>query len=351
MFFLILSGTVLFVIFCFLFLTADENLSKALINCLVEVKEEEILKTQIDLNLLAAEVKREMDRDGKAEKKKLREAKKLVAKKKQVEKQKKIIEKKKISLFDMIPIAGYRIVQLFKMDIQTPMIKKLFGKCIQFKEKKQAMNYSVFLIASLFGNLLFGAMLGLIVLGLAVDSGMGARGGILAFAVFFIFAVLGYLPYDSVNATIAKRVVEIGDDFPQVVSKITLLTVAGMEVSHAWKLTSESGRGTLYQEMERVNLDLENNVPIVEAYSRFLRRCNNSYTTKLATAIIQNVSKGNSEIVSLFKNLNSESWLEHKHNARRKGEKIQGKLAFPTMLLFIGIIIMIVVPAMSGFNF
>lgn len=109
--------------------------------------------------------------------------------------------------------------------------------------------------------------------------------------------------------------------------------------------------GTLYEEMGRVLLDFNNNVSPVEAYSRFIDKCSNPYTTKLATAIIQNTSKGNSEIVKLFRQLNDESWLEHKHNARRMGEKIQSKLLLPTMLMFGGILILIIVPVMSGFSF
>ncbi len=96
---------------------------------------------------------------------------------------------------------------------------------------------------------------------------------------------------------------------------------------------------------------MEHNEPPSEAYSRFITRCSNPYTTKLATAIIQNISKGNAEIVSLFRTLNDESWMEHKHNARRMGEKIQSKLLIPTLLMFGGIMILIIVPVMSGFNF
>ena len=168
---------------------------------------------------------------------------------------------------------------------------------------------------------------------------------------FAVFALIGYLPYDSVSQIVTKRQEDISRQFPQVMSKLTLLTVAGMEVSQAWKLASVSGTGTLYEEMNRVLLDFDNNVSPVEAYSRFITKCNNLYTTKLATAIIQNTSKGNSEIVSLFRQLNDESWLEHKHDARRMGEKIQSKLLLPTMLMFAGIIILIIVPVMSGFNF
>ncbi len=351
MVFLIVTASLLFLIFCWLLLTADGNLLKALVNCNREVQEETIVRTQIELNLLVEQVRQEIDRDGKAEKKKIAEGKKLSKKLKNAKKRQEKLKKGKINPIDIIPLAGYRFVQLMKMDITTPIIKKLYGKCIQFKEKKEAMNYSVFLVASFMGNILIGMTTGMIALTVTVGSDMGFRSVLVSVGTMGLFAFWGYLPFDAVNAVIAKRAAEISEEFPQVVSKITLLSVAGMEVNRAWKLASSSGRGTLYQEMQRVNIDLDNNVPPIEAYSKFLRRCNNNYTTKLATAIIQNISKGNSEIVSLFRRLNAESWLEYKHDARRKGEKIQGKLAFPTMLLFIGIIIMIIVPAMSGFNF
>ncbi|MCD7807505.1 MAG: secretion protein F, partial [Lachnospiraceae bacterium] len=76
-----------------------------------------------------------------------------------------------------------------------------------------------------------------------------------------------------------------------------------------------------------------------------------SYTNKLATAILQNSTKGNAEIVELFRTMNEESWSEHKHNARRQSEKIQSKLMLPTLLMFGGILILIIVPIVTGFNF
>ncbi|MCR5330118.1 MAG: hypothetical protein K6E62_02890 [Lachnospiraceae bacterium] len=348
---LILLATAAFIVFVYLFMTANDNLTTALINCNIENQEEIVLKSQIELNMLLEAIKREKERDGKADKKKIKKGRRVKAKIDSAQKLRASYEKGKISVLDIIPLAGYRLIQMLGWDSSTPMVKNLFNKCIQYKEKKEAMNYTVYLIATLFGDLLFGFVVGMIGLVIAMGAGLGGRSVIVALLGIGIFGFMGYLPYDAVNTTITKRKEEIEDEFPQVVSKVTLLTVAGMEVSRAWKLASASGTGTLYEEMNRVNIDLENNVPPVEAYSKFLRRCNNTYTTKLATAIIQNTQKGNSEIVSLFKSLNNESWLEHKHNARRKGEKIQGKLTFPTMLLFLGIIIMIMVPAMSGFNF
>lgn len=257
----------------------------------------------------------------------------------------------KLNVLDTVPLAGYRLIQVLTWDATNDLVKKLNQKCMQFKEKKEAIHYTYYLLATLIGNIILG-MAGLfagIAIGLAMNMGM--RSFLIGIVIFVIFGLLGYIPYDSVNAVVSKRQEDIEREFPQVISKMTLLTVAGMEVSQAWRLASASGEGTLYKEMKRVLVDFDNNVSPVEAYSKFISRCSNTYTTKLATAIIQNISKGNSEIVTLFRQLNDESWLEHKHNARRMGEKIQSKLLLPTMLMFGGIIILIIVPVMSGFNF
>ena len=321
---------------------------RTLLVCCKEIQVETIKKNQIAMQLLAEEMKRtgtledkKKLRQGKAYQKKNEEAGKLLEK----------LEQDKISALDLIPLAGYRLMQLWGWDSTNDVIKRLNRQCVQFKEKKEAMNYTYYLLGSLIGHFLLGFTAFFAALGLGLAMNMGARSLVMAGALLAVFALLGYLPYDSVNATITKRREEIERQFPQAVSKMTLLTVAGMEVNQAWKLTCKSGTGVLYEEMNRVLIDLNHNVPPSEAYSRFITRCNNPYATKLATAIIQNISKGNSEIVALFRTLNDESWMEHKHSARRMGEKIQSKLLIPTLLMFGGILILIIVPVMSGFNF
>lgn len=341
-------ASVLFGLFTWLFLSAGDNIVGALLVCCKEIQVETIKKNQIAMQLLAEEMKRtgtledkKKLRQGKAYQKKNEEAGKLLEK----------LEQDKISALDLIPLAGYRLMQLWGWDSTNDIIKRLNRQCVQFKEKKEAMNYTYYLLGSLIGHFLLGFTAFFAALGLGLAMNMGARSLVMAGALLAVFALLGYLPYDSVNATITKRREEIERQFPQAVSKMTLLTVAGMEVNQAWKLTCKSGTGVLYEEMNRVLIDLNHNVPPSEAYSRFITRCNNPYATKLATAIIQNISKGNSEIVALFRTLNDESWMEHKHSARRMGEKIQSKLLIPTLLMFGGILILIIVPVMSGFNF
>jgi tight adherence protein C len=328
-------------------MTARDEVTSMMLNCCIEIQTEKIENIQQEIKLFVEEVKRAGTSGDKKQKDK---AKKL---KKKLEEEKKLFEKYengKIVGIDMIPVAGYKLMQLLKWDSSNQTVKKLYQKCCQFKEKKEAIHYTYYLLGALFGYAILGMGAFFVILGITLTMGLGTRAVIVAGVVLIALLLMGYIPYDNVNAVVTKRKESIENEFPKAVSKMALLTVAGMEVNQAWKLTCESGKGTLYDEMRRVIRDLDNNVSPVEAYSKFITRCDNKYTTKLATSIIQNISKGNSEIAALFKSLNDESWMEHKHNARRMGEKIQSKLLIPTILMFIGILILVMVPVMSGFD-
>lgn len=341
-------GTVTFAAFLYLFISADDGISNMMLESCMETQSEEIKTVRMAMERLAEKAKKT---GGINDKKIRKKAQKL---KKRYDSAGKLLEtyqNGKISGLDMIPIVGYRLMQLLKWDSTSKTVKNLYKKCCRFQEKKEAMHRTYYLLGALFGYLFIGAGAFFVLLSIALSLGMGARGALIAVGALVLFGVLGYVPYDSVSSTVLKREEEIGNAFPQVVSKLALLTVAGMEVNQAWKITSKSGEGTLYDEMNRVMTDLYNNVSPVEAYAKFIQRCDNKYTTKLGTSIIQNTSKGNSEIVRLFKSLNDESWMEHKHSARRMGEKIQSKLMIPTILMFIGILILVVVPVTSGFGF
>lgn len=342
-----LLSTICFLFFAFLFLTAGNSIVGALTNCYREVEVENVKKTQWELECLVENMKQTKDTNNK---KKIQQGRDYQKKIKESKKRIGDLQGGKVGVIDLIPVAGYRMIQLLGWDSTSPTIKNMYNKCIQFKEKKEAMNYTYYLVGSLIGYVLLGLCVSSAALGLALARGMGTSAIVVGAAFLIVTVMLGYLPYDSVNSIITKRAEEIENEFPQVVSKMALLTVAGMEVNQAWKLTCRSGKGTLYEEMRRVLVELDNNVPPTEAYSKFITRCNNNYTTKLATAIIQNASKGNSEIVQVFRRLNDESWMEHRHNARRKGEQISSKLLVPTILMFVGILILVIVPVVGGFN-
>ncbi|MDR2665401.1 MAG: pilus assembly protein TadC, partial [Oscillospiraceae bacterium] len=69
---------------------------------------------------------------------------------------------------------------------------------------------------------------------------------------------------------------------------------------------------------------------------------------KFASTLIQGHIKGNSELAYMLKEQSREVWSDRRHNVRRQGEKAAGKLLVPITVMFIGILIMIVVPIFAG---
>jgi tight adherence protein C len=165
--------------------------------------------------------------------------------------------------------------------------------------------------------------------------------------VFFgiLLIVCAYLYYDMQITDISDaRRDDIERDWADVVSKLTLLINAGMIMSEAWVKVSETGDSALYKEMRTAVLDMRNGVPDREAYMSFADRCMNVKVKKIMSAIVQNIDKGNSELVGYLKGQNSICWEEKKQYVKTKGEEASGKLLLPICIMFIGILIMVVVP-------
>ena len=137
---------------------------------------------------------------------------------------------------------------------------------------------------------------------------------------------------------------------PQMLSKLTLLVNSGMVVREAWKKVADGGERELYKEMQLTVQEMENGIAELEAYRNFADRCAIKQIRRFASTMIQNMQKGNSEISYFLKELSDEMWEEKKHLVKRKGEAANSKLLIPTAMIFIGILIMIMVPAFLNIN-
>ena len=167
-----------------------------------------------------------------------------------------------------------------------------------------------------------------------------------------LFVLIGYQYYDKEILNITEqRDDEVERDFADIISKLTLLINAGMIVSDAWAKVSETGDSTIYKEMKNSVIDIQNGMSSEEAYMRFADRCMSTKIKKIMAAIIQNNSKGNSELVDYLLEQTSICWEDKKQYLKIQGEKASGKLLLPIVIMFVGIIIMIVVPIFGNMSF
>jgi tight adherence protein C len=132
-----------------------------------------------------------------------------------------------------------------------------------------------------------------------------------------------------------------------VVNKLTLLINAGMTVSKAWeKTTVESGKSTpLYAELNCMLQDIRAGMPEHKAYEEFAKRCRVPVITRFISVILQNIRKGNAELVPILRVFAAECWELRKNTARKYGEEASTRMLLPMMLMFIAILIIVAMPA------
>lgn len=169
------------------------------------------------------------------------------------------------------------------------------------------------------------------------------------YAVFSTVLILiaFYLPDIELKERIKKRRLMIQIDFPEFLNKLTLLINAGMTVSKAWeKIALDNTRDRpLYEELNLTLSYIAAGIPEQQAYEDFAKRCGIPEVTRSISVILQNLRKGNAQLVSMLRLQAGECWDMRKNTAKKLGEEASTKMLLPLMLMFLSILIIVTAPA------
>lgn len=177
----------------------------------------------------------------------------------------------------------------------------------------------------------------------------GLANSMAAMLVMVMFAAVAYYYFGTVTEKkILKRSEEMLSDFSNVVSKLALLTNAGMIMREAWEEVAYTGESTLYKEMQKAVDEMNNGVSEVDALFNFGTRCIIPEIKKFTSTIVQGMIKGNSELIYMLQEQSKEVWAAKKQNVKRQGEKAASKLLIPILIMFVGILIMILIPIFTN---
>lgn len=181
----------------------------------------------------------------------------------------------------------------------------------------------------------------------------GSADGLVLTAVAIITPVaIPFLVDSSLDGDIKKRRLSIQMEFPEFVNKLTLLVNAGMTISKAWeKIINENKRKhILYDEMRYALAQIKAGKPEGMAYEEFARRCHVKEVTKFVSVIVMNLKRGGSEVVPVLREQGNECWEMRKNAAKELGEQAGTKILFPMMIMFLGIVLIVVTPAILSMS-
>ena len=161
----------------------------------------------------------------------------------------------------------------------------------------------------------------------------------------------------DLDKEVAKREREMLLDYPEIVSKLTLLIGAGLTLRAAFEKVAMDYKNRTYgrtsfacEEMLITVYRLRSGVSEYEAYLDFGRRCAVKRYTKLGALFSQNIKKGSLGLLSELEAEVRDAFEERKANARKRGEEAGTLLLLPMALMLAVVMIIIIVPAFMAFS-
>lgn len=236
---------------------------------------------------------------------------------------------------------GFGSMKIFRVNLRTEKGRNKQKKISEVYGEKYAEFYHYCIVGGQITYTLTIAPMGLLI---------GAITNDVTFAVLTLAATAAIVVYVDmdVNNAIERKRDEILSDYPEVLSKLTLLVNAGLVIREAWTKVAYTSDRALYKEMRLASEEMNNGVSELDAIYNFSQRCAVKEIRKFASILSQNIQKGGSELTMNLRYMNKESWEDKKHRAKRKGETAGSKLMLPLLIMFIGILLMVIVPIFTN---
>ena len=147
------------------------------------------------------------------------------------------------------------------------------------------------------------------------------------------------------DSTVRKRHAELQTQYPAMLTEMSLMVNVGITAGEAFDRVAVSSNGLLFREMQRVTESVKNGMPIDEALDTLSTRAPLREMKKFVSLYKQNLVKGGPDFPRTLQEMAANAWTDRKNSARTQGELAEQKLLLPTMFMFVGILLMIIVPA------
>lgn len=250
------------------------------------------------------------------------------------------LDQKQYPMAEMFYI-GFQILEFIRFDTKSDRARKKVKEMSEVYGRRYAEYYYYVLVG---GQATYVVTILPLVFILAI---LGNSLQLLFLGIVLAGLLVWYLS-ESFKDKLTARREQLLAEFPQVLSKITLLVNSGMMLRSAWSKVAEGGEGVLYEEMRLTTAELQNGVSEPVAYSNFAERCGLKEMRKFSSMVSQSLAKGSGDLTYFLKDMSDEMWELKKNLVRRKSEQANSKLLGPITLIFLGILFMIMAPLLGG---
>lgn len=152
---------------------------------------------------------------------------------------------------------------------------------------------------------------------------------------------------------------EMQRDYPDIIQKLVLFLRAGFTIRKALEKIAEgylrskekyhAKERRAYEEIVRTCREMQGGIYEAEAYERFGTRCGISQYKILSVLLVQNLKKGNQNLLELLEREEAVAEDERKRSAKVRGEEASTKLLLPMVLQLIVVLMILMIPAFFSF--
>ena len=241
---------------------------------------------------------------------------------------------------------GFAMIDLLKVDFTSDRVQSVREKSSILFGKK----YADFYVRVVYAQAYTYAMI-MLYLMTFLSCLIGKGEGLLFTGVGILTAVVVYKYYiNSFQKKLDKLNLIYMRDFPSAISTIALLVNGGMFLRDAWKQVAFSSDEPLYIQMRGVVDDMNNGMSEQNAIFAFANRCSTKEIRKFSTLITQAIEKGGRDLADSLVKQADLLMNEKKQMVLQQGEKASNKLMFPILFIFIGVLVMVMVPIVANMS-
>ena len=151
-----------------------------------------------------------------------------------------------------------------------------------------------------------------------------------------------------------KREDELMAGYPQLITKLTMYTGAGLSLRGAWERLaadyreqkkSHEKKSAVSEEVILLAGELKNGTPEARAYETFGRRIGLKPYLRCASLLVSQLQKGSGNLREGLENEVRLAWELQREQAAKKGEEAQTKLLFPMMGMLFLVMAVVLIPA------
>ena len=194
--------------------------------------------------------------------------------------------------------------------------------------------------------------IGAIAVGLPEQS--DATWAVVATIIVFIPFAVFFSKHQEKEKKKKQREDELLAAYPQVITKLTLYTGAGLSLRGAWerlateyraKVEKSGKKNAISEEIFLLAGELKNGTSEARAYEAFGRRIALKPYMRCASLLVSQLQKGSGGLRKSMEGEVELAWEMHREQAAKKGEEAQTKLLFPMMGMLFLVMAVVMIPA------